>query len=190
MNILIIPEDPTNDHYILDPLFKRLFQSFGKGYARVRICWDPVLGGVDEALKSQRLKEIIDRYDGMTDVFILCVDRDGNTHRRTRLDQIEDEFGEGGGRNFVATNAWEEIETWVLAGLDLPDHWKWKDVRAEINVKEMYFNRLAKQSNLTTSPGRGRKVLGKKAARSINAIRSRCLEDFDALAVRLERIVT
>lgn len=189
MNILIIPEDPTNDHYILDPLFKRLFQSFGKGRVHVRVCWDPVLGGVDEALKSQRLKEIIDRYDGMTDIFILCVDRDGNTQRRTRLNQIEHEFGDDGERNFVATNAWEEIETWVLAGVDLPSNWKWREVRAEINVKEIYFNRLAKQLDLATSPGRGRKILGEKAARKITAIRSKCPEDLDELALRLERIV-
>lgn len=92
MNVLIIPEDFRNDQYILRPLFQRLFRSLNRT-ATVTVCTDPLLGGVSEALKSERLAEIIEQYDGMTDLFILCVDRDGDTSRRTRLDQIEQEFG-------------------------------------------------------------------------------------------------
>ena len=52
MNVVIIPEDSRKDKYILKPLFERLFRSLGKPSARVRVCEDPVLGGVSEALKS------------------------------------------------------------------------------------------------------------------------------------------
>ncbi|MDE2841399.1 MAG: hypothetical protein OXM03_12295, partial [Chloroflexota bacterium] len=58
---------------------------------------------------------------------------------RQRLDQIEAEFGDA----FFAENAWEEIETWVLAGLELPTDWNWRDVRAEVHVKETYFEPFA-----------------------------------------------
>ena len=133
MNVLIIPEDFRNDQYILRPLFQRLFRSLNRT-ATVTVCTDPLLGGVSEALKSERLAEIIEQYDGMTDLFILCVDRDGDTSRRTRLDQIEQEFGIPL-RRFLAENAWEELESWVLAGLDLPDGWRWTEVRREVSVK-------------------------------------------------------
>ena len=113
----------------------------GRRNARVRICQDPLLGGIGEATKSVRIAEIVKRYDGMTDVFVLCVDRDGNRGRRRRLDDIEVEFGDRGG--FLAENAWEELETWVLAGLALPDSWRWADIRAEVHVKEEYFEKLA-----------------------------------------------
>lgn len=119
----------------------------------------------------------------MTDIFILCVDRDGEDGRRQRLDRIEDEFD--GGRSFLAECAWEEIETWALAGLDLPKGWNWADVRAEIHVKENYFEPLAKGRGVANGPGGGRKALGEEAARRIPAIRSKCREDFDALARRL-----
>ena len=99
-----------------------------------------MLGGDVEALKSDRISEIVGFYP-MTDVFILCVDRDGREGRRDRLDEIEAEFGVA--EQFLAANAWEEIETWVLAGLDLPNEWRWADVRAEIHVKEEYFEPLA-----------------------------------------------
>lgn len=187
MNILIIPEDFRKDQYILKPLFSRLFRSIGKPRVRIEICLDPLLGGVGEALKRERIVEVVEKHEGMTDIFILCVDRDGDTNRRQRLNHIEGEFGNT--RIFLAENAWEEIETWVLAGLDLPRDWQWSDVRAEIQVKEIYFEPLVDQRNLSAAPGGGRKPLAEEASHRINAIRQKCREDFDALARRLEAVV-
>ena len=184
MKVLVIPEDFRHDQYILKPLFKRLFATIGRRAARIRICQGPLLGGVGEALKSERIKEVIDQHGGMTDIFILCVDRDGVQGRRTRLDQIEGEFGAD--RTFFAENAWEEIETWALAGLNLPEGWNWTEIRAKVQVKETYFKPLAEQRGVADGPGGGRKVLGEEAARHIPAIRQKCSEDFDALARRLE----
>ena len=184
MNVLIIPEDFRKDQYILKPLFDRLFRSIGRSSARVQVCQDPLLGGVREALKPDLLAEIVDRYGGMTDLFILCVDRDGEKGRRQRLDQIEAEMGNG--RRFLAENAWEELEIWVLAGLDLLSGWKWTDVRAELHVKERFFDVLAKARGVADGPGGGRKRLGEEAARRIAAIRQKCVEDFDSLAGRIE----
>ena len=184
MRVLIIPEDFRKDQYLLKPLFTRLFASIGRRRVRVRVCQDPLLGGVDEALRSERIREVIDQHDGMTDIFILCVDRDGVTGRRRRLDQIEAEFGNG--RTFFAENAWEEIETWTLAGLKLPGGWTWTAVRSEVHVKEQYFDALAVRRGVSDGPGGGRRALGEEAARRISAIRQKCREDFDALARRLE----
>ena len=186
MNVLVIPEDFRKDQYLLKPLFTRLFKSFGKPNVRVQVCQDPLLGGISEALKPERISEIIERYDAMTKIFILCVDRDGVQHRRQQLDALEVRFGEG--RVFLAENAWEEIETWTLAGLDLPSDWRWSSVRGEISVKERYFDVLAKQRGVADGPGGGRKTLGEEAARRIDAIRVKCPEDFDALARRSETL--
>ena len=188
MNILIIPEDFRNDQYVLKPLLTRLIRTFNKPSAHVVVCTDPKLGGVGEALKRERIAEIIEQYRGMIDIFILCVDRDGVTGRRQRLDQLEQEFGPN--RTFFAENAWEELETWVLAGLDLPRNWRWADVRAEVDVKERFFEPLAEQRGLSNALGGGRKALGEEAARSIDAIRQKCSEDFDSLARRLEAAVS
>ncbi len=187
MNILIIPEDFRKDQYILKPLFSRLLRSIGKPRVRVDVCRDPLLGGVGEALKRERIAEVVEKHGGMTNIFILCIDRDGDTNRRQRLNHIEEEFGNT--RIFLAENAWEEIETWVLAGLDLPRDWQWSDVRAEIQVKETYFEPLVARHNLSDAPGGGRKPLGEEASRRIGAIRQKCREDFDALAQRLEAVV-
>lgn len=184
MRVLVIPEDFRHDQYILIPLLKRLFIDMGKRNARIGICRDPLLGGVGEALKSERIQEVVDQYKGMTDIFILCVDRDGIQGRRERLDQIEAEFADS--HSFLAENAWEEIETWALAGLVLPKGWRWAEVRAEVHVKEVYFDRLAQVRGVADGLGGGRRDLGNEAARRISAIRRKCPEDFDSLARRLE----
>ena len=189
MNVLIIPEDFRNDQYILKPLFSRLFRDLGTAAARVQVCRDPLLGGVTEALKSDRLIEITAMYGGMTDLFILCVDRDGVVGRRRRLDEIEAEFGGARAFAFFAENAWEELETWLLAGLVLPAAWRWADVRAEVDVKERFYEVLARERGLDDGPGCGRKELGEEAARRLDAIRQKCPEDFDALALRMESLL-
>ena len=183
MRVLLIPEDFRKDQYILKPLFSRLFRDLGQRSAKVRVCQEPLLGRVTEALKPACIAKIIQRY-GMVDIFILCVDRDGIAGRRQRLDKIEEKFGNK--VLFFAENAWEEVETWVLAGVDLPRDWRWDDIRAEVQVKEEYFEPLAEQRGLSDYPGGGRKELAEEASHKIPAIRRKCVEDFDALAKRLE----
>jgi len=182
VKVLIVPEDFRKDQHILTPIFTRLLRNVGDNSPKVRICRDPLLGGVSEALKSERMAQILEANRGMYDLYILCVDRDGAAGRRQRLDDIEREFGP----TFLAENAWEELETWVLAGLNLPSEWRWADVRAEIHVKERYFEPLVTQRGLSNTPDGGRKELGDEASRNIGAIRQKCPEDFDALAVRLD----
>ena len=184
MKILLIPEDFRNDQHILKPIFEGLFNDLGRPSLRVEVWLDPLLGGIGEALKSERLKDVVQQYPTI-DIFILCIDRDADLGRRQRLDQIEGEFGDA----FFAENAWEEIETWVLAGLNLPTDWSWKDVRAERDVKEVYFEPLAAERGLSDALGGGRKTLGEEAARRIGTIRQKCPDDFDALAQRLEAVV-
>lgn len=186
MRVLIVPEDFRKDQYILKPLFERLFRRLGRGSARVRVCQNPLLGGIDQALRSERLKEVVDLYP-MVDLFVLCVDRDGEKGRRERLDEIERELGAE--CTFLAENAWEELETWMLAGLDLPAAWNWSAVRAEVSVKERYFDRLAEERGVADAPGGGRSPLGEEAARHIEAIRRKCPDDFDSLARRIEACV-
>ncbi len=76
LKVLVIPEDFRKDQYILGPLVRQLFKEVGKQRARVRICLEPLMGGVDQALDWQQIDEVIDMYP-IVDVFLLLVDRDG-----------------------------------------------------------------------------------------------------------------
>lgn len=183
MNVLIIPEDFRKDQYILEPLFRSLFADIGRPQARVAVCRDPLMGGLEEALKEERLREVVSRYGGMTQVFLLCVDRDADRHRKARLQRLEEVFRAECA--FIAEHAWEELETWLLAGLELPVDWSWRNVRKARDVKEEFYEPLAKSRGVADGPGGGRRALGRESARRIDAIRQRCPEDFDELARQL-----
>src|SRR5205085_10740520 len=83
LRVLVIPEDFRKDQYVLKPIIEAMMHAAGRPQAKVRVCRDPLLRGVAQALHWQRIAEIIERYAGMTDLFLLCVDRDGDAGRRT-----------------------------------------------------------------------------------------------------------
>ncbi len=113
-------------------------------------------------------------------MFLLCVDRDGHEQRRKILDNLEEKAREllGPTRLFLAEHAWQELEAWVLAGIDwkLKPTWNWKTIRNERDVKEHYFEPLVHARGLLDSAGRGRKTLGVEAGRNYAKVRQNCPE--------------
>ena len=61
MTVLVVPEDFRKDQFVLKPLLSKLLASLGKPHATVRVCQDPRPGGVGEALKPERVAEIVER---------------------------------------------------------------------------------------------------------------------------------
>ncbi len=188
MNVLVIPEDFRKDQYILKPIVEAMVQAVGRPRATVIVCQDPLLGGIDQATKWERIKEVLDRYRGMVDVFLLIVDRDGNPGRRIALDNIERNAAGylPSGRLFLAENAWQEVEVWILAGHALPDDWQWQEVRQHPNPKETYFEPFARSRGVVDGPGQGRKTLAREAAGNYTRIRTLCREDVASLEGRLK----
>jgi hypothetical protein len=187
VRVLVIPEDPRLDRYILEPIIKAMLEAVGRRHATVRICNKRLLRSVEQALRWERIREIMDLY-GDVQLFLLIVDRDSDEHRRQRLDAIERQAAEllSINRGFFAEHAWQEVEVWALAGCDdLPRAWAWRDVRAERDPKEVYFTPYAQQRGLQDEPGGGRKTLGIQAARRYNRVRQRCPEDIGALEERI-----
>lgn len=192
LNVLVIPEDFRKDQYLLRPIVERMFRELGRR-AQVRVCQDPLLGGIGEALKWERIAEILDRYRGMVRLFLLVVDRDANPGRRAALDGLEARARTtlgGGGRAFLAENAWQELEVWALAGFeDLPAGWAWRDVRAAPNPKETYYLEYAAQRGYAGAAHAGREILGREAASRYPRIRQLCPEDVHALEDRVRHVL-
>jgi hypothetical protein len=176
--VLVIPEDFRKDQHILKPIVSAMLDALSRRKAVVRVCQDPLLGGVAEALKWDRIAEILDRYKGMTDLFLLCIDRDGDIDRRAKLDHIEGEAARvlPRGCGFFAEHAWQELEVWLLAGHDRRHGWVWSEVRDELHPKERYYLPLARNRGLLQAPAEGRGVLGAEAARRYSRIRQLCPE--------------
>jgi hypothetical protein len=111
---------------------------------------------------------------------LLCVDRDGNEHRRKVLDRLEDKARAvlKGRQTLIAENAWHEVEVWLLAGHNLPAEWKssWQRIRGEIDPKEKYYQPFARHRGVLFSPAEGRGILAQEAAKNHGRIRQRCPE--------------
>lgn len=192
MNVLVIPEDFRKDQYVLKPIVQKMMRTIGLN-ARVQVCQDPLLGGIGEALKWERLAEIVDRYRGMVRLFLLVVDRDCVAGRRARLDDLERKATKnlaGSDRAFLAEAAQEEIEVWVLAGMnDLEKSWSWREIREECHPKEQYYDAYAQQRRLLEAPYKGRDRLAREAASNYSRIRQLCPEDVGALEARVRAAV-
>jgi hypothetical protein len=56
--VLVIPENFRKDQYVLEPIRVKLFDAVGRK-AKVIVCRDPLLGGIDQALRWDRIQEIM-----------------------------------------------------------------------------------------------------------------------------------
>jgi hypothetical protein len=190
VNVLIIPEDFRKDQFVLKPIIEKMFSEIGKPRAKIETCFDPLLGGIDQATKWDRIADILEMYP-MVDIFLLLVDRDGIETRRRALDNLESRAsGVLNDRVLFAENAWQEIEVWALAGQKLPTRWKWQEIRDEVHPKEAYFMPWAEERGLLDEPGQGRTTMGREAASSYKRVLSRCQEDVGSLQERLSEWVS
>lgn len=189
MRLFVIPEDFRHDQYILKPIFKKMLAHLGRR-GKVEVCKHRLLGGVEEALKPENILPIIQDRKGMYQVLVLVVDRDANATRHQRLTNLEQAAqAEFPGVCFIASQAIEECETWLLAGLDLPagDDWRWSDIRADRDPKEHYLRPLVEDRGLQGAAGEGREPL----ARDIDYGRMRTLcDELQAIEQRITACLT
>lgn len=169
LRILVIPEDPTHDQYILKPIVEQLFDDLGKR-ARVTVLQNPRLRGVEQALDPDTLSDIVDTYP-MVDLFLLLVDRDGDAGRHDRVAHIESQFG-----RLFACLAIEEVEVWMLAlhrqklGAD------WQTVRVEPHAKERFALPFLAEHAPALSLGAGRKWAMRDLSAGWSALMQLCPE--------------
>lgn len=191
MNVLVILEDFRNDQYI-QPIIEAIFTALkkpGKTKAKVQICRDPLLTGISQVLNLDNIKEILTRYP-MTNIFLLCVDRDCQLGRRNEIDHLEEKVQTRlkPHQVFLGECAWQELEVWILAGHDdLPNSWEWKTIRQDCDPKETYYLPYAERRGVAKGPGEGRKILGKEAAKNYSRLRTLCPEDIGNLEQRLKK---
>jgi hypothetical protein len=178
MRVRIIPEGVQTDHLILRPLFNAMFGHLGKPHAKIDI-HSPEVRGFDAVRNPDHIQEIIAEFPTV-DLFVLCVDRDGEPHRREALNDLERKIRKvlRRPRLFLAEHAWQEVEVWALAGISwkLKPRWSWEAIRSERDSKEIYFEPIAKARGLFGSPGQGRRELGEEAARNYPKVRQNCPE--------------
>jgi hypothetical protein len=190
-NVLVIPEDFTKDEHILKPLVERILKECGKK-PTVEVCRDPNFQGVHAALKLDSLRQKVIPLYPMVHLFVLIVDRDGQHGRKHSTDAIETTLSaelKPKAKRFLAEVAWQEVEVFILAGLELPANWRWADIRADADVKDTFFKEMVALRSTSKYPHDGRKKLMAESIKNWQRIKSRCPEDVVALITRASQDV-
>lgn len=176
MKVLVIPEDPRLDQYMLKPLVEAALNYAGHSKAKVAVCQSGQLRGDTTIIGEEPLSQIIEDNQ-LYDAFFLCVDRDCREERINQLNAIQERIRHlFPNKTIVLVCGREELEVWALAGvINLP--FEWKAVRQECHPKERYFEVYVKERRISDTPGRGREILGREAAQQYkNRVRQFCEE--------------
>ncbi|MEW6281593.1 MAG: hypothetical protein AB1758_23485 [Candidatus Eremiobacterota bacterium] len=153
MKVLIIPEDPLNDQYILKPIVERIFKDLGKP-ARVEVLQDPRLRSVNQALDRKQVADIVDD-NRMVDLFLLMVDRDCDREGNSAKAKAREEEH---ACKLLACLAVEEVEVWMLALHRTDQRFKpWNSVRKECDPKEVYAQPFLEEEGWDAEVGGGYK---------------------------------
>lgn len=180
LNVLVIAEDYRLDQYILKPLVSSLLDEAGKPNATVEMCRDPFITGVDQALDTDQIEDVI-RTNPLVDLYLLLVDRDGDDNEKS--DQLREREAFAGeilrrAQRFLGGQAHQEVEVWLLAAHDdLPSDWNWSGVRSEPNAKETYYRPYAARKGVgNKNPANGREPLGQDIPSNYSRVRQLCDE--------------
>lgn len=171
LRVLVIPEDPTLNGYILKPLIQAVLAECGKPNANVFVLGNPRLEGYAHAVRAIR-DELPDRY-GFWDLWIFMPDGDCATEQTMRA--LEEELREKQ-VSLICCPAKPEVE--IYACIAHRDHLAddWSTVRASGAMKETYFAPLLRDHGDARRAGGGRDLLINASLQKMSTVFQLCPE--------------
>lgn len=191
-NVLVVPEDPTYNGYILRPLCKRLLAEAGKPNSKIVVLPEPRVRGYAHA--KQLLLDQILRDWWHFQLILFLPDANGVAQSRkeefVRLELLASQMLRP--IKLICCAAEQELETWLLAGH--PEKlkafgWSWQEVRTEISVKERFFQPFLERHGTLGVPSQGREPLAQEALTNYDGIKQRCPE-LQTLEDRIREFIT
>ena len=172
-DVLVVPEDPANNGYILKPLVSRILAACGKSNAKVTVLTNPRAKGYEHA-KGLLRDQLFERYRQMN-LFLFLPDADGKD-RRAELGALE-RVARDRGAQLLCCAAEQEIEVWLLAGhRNRLKAAPWQEIRADVSVKENVFHPFLAAHGNSKAPGGGREDLMNQALNGYGALLQLCPE--------------
>lgn len=169
--VLVIPEDPTNNGYILKPLVEAVLTDAGKPNAKVQVLTSPRLNGYDEAVAAIR-NELPDRY-GFWNLWVFIPDADRASP--AAMQSLEAELL-AKGVPLLCCPAEPEVEIYACVAHRSELGAAWSEVRAHRRFKETYFDPLLAAKGDSRRAGAGRDQLIKASLTPISALYQLCPE--------------
>lgn len=172
LKVLVVPEDPTYNGYILNPLVSRIMRECGKPNAKVTVLNNPRTTGYEDA-KALLLNRILEAYSHFQ--LILFLPDANDKDKAKEFEALECTATETGVR-LVCCAAIPEIEVWLLAGHVEKLNRTWAEVRAEPNVKESVFEPFLAEYGDSRRASGGRDLLMDETLRNYRGLLARCPE--------------
>lgn len=157
VRVLVIPEDPTLNGYILKPLVEMILAEAGKPAAKVTVLTNRRVRGYDEAVRTIR-SELSSRYAFM-DLWLFIPDAD-----RANDDAMRDLELSLRKQNIrlLCCPAEPEVEVYACAAYCEEIQASWNDVRSDQRFKETVFEPLLEAHGNRRWPGQGRRAMTEK----------------------------
>jgi hypothetical protein len=170
--VLVIPEDPANNGYILKPLVSRILAQCGKASAKVTVLTNPRAKGYEHA-KALLRNQLFERYRHK-DLLLFLPDADGKD-RSAEFRSLEEAASHQSVR-LLCCAAEPEVEIWLLAGYRDRLGTRWQEIRNDTSVKENVFHPFLAANGNPKAPGGGRDVLMVQALNGYSALLQLCPE--------------
>ncbi len=183
LRVLVIPEDPTHNGYILKPLVEMLLSAAGKPTATVEILENPRLGGFDEACHAIR-HDLASRY-GFMDLWLFFPDADRATPAAMR--DLERRLDEAGVK-LLCSPAEPELEVYACVAY-AGKKGGCKAMREHPRFKEQVFGPLLERHGHPNRPGGGRREMTRESIRRRSRLFAYCPE-LDRLRHRIQDSVS
>lgn len=169
--VLVIPEDPTHNGYILKPLMEALLADAGRPQASVQVLSSPRLNGYDHALRAIR-HELADSYRWF-DLWVFVPDADRGTP--AAMAALEADLA-GKGVTLFCCPAEPEVEIYACAAFRADMPVDWAAARAHPRMKEALFEPLLLAHGDARSAGGGRVQMIEESIRNMPALLQLCPE--------------
>jgi hypothetical protein len=169
--VLVIPEDPTLNGYILKPLTEAILAEAGKPKAKVTVLSKPAVGGYDQALRA--IKETLPDSYSHWDLWIFLPDADrASPEAMTKLEAVL----HAKGITLLCCPAQPEVEIYCCVGYRDDLGASWSAVRSSQRMKEDHFEPLLKTHGDAKRAGAGRDILIDKALSKMGTLFQLCPE--------------
>ncbi len=152
--VLVIPEDPTHNGYILKPLVEAILTDAGKPNAKVQVLTSPRLHGYDDAVKAIR-GDLPGRY-GFWDLWLFMPDADRATPATMSAMEAELAVNQ---IKLLCCPAQPEVGIYACVAHRSEIGAPWSEVRASPSMKETFFAPLLARKGDSRRAGAGRDQL-------------------------------
>ena len=180
--VLVIPEDPTHNGYILKPLAEAILADAGKPAAKVNVLTNPKLGGYDHALKAIK-GELAERY-GFWDLWLFFPDADRAFP--DAMAQLEAELS-AKGVLLLCCPAKPEVEIYACVAYRSDISMGWDNARQDSKLKEDVFAPLLDKYGEADRAGGGRDLMIAESLKNLALLYQLCPE-LKSLRDRIERV--